>query len=605
MVARVIERIILFVRPCAHVVLSCAIALCCVIITVSLTYSTYTTTDDVYLLQVLSGAFNDAPMSWVPFWGPALAQLVSGLYRLFPDAPCYLALQRVLMTVSLAIVNTCVFLQCAKLEGKPRYAAPAIACIFLDVLFCWMFVRMHYYYSSLLTGTAAIAVVLSADFEKAQIPAVALVIVLIAFCSGYSVSASYSICLFLAIALLYRLFVTYRDNRAGFRKTLIVAGVLIALVALVVAGTLVSIKVQRADINGIAYSEWDAFRVAYWDYAVPSYDENPSLYSNVGWSRNFYLLTRKMYFMDESFSVAALSQITDKFSYGLSFADGTSLRDALRVGKSLFTSSVEARGVFVLMCGMFVASLFLISRDRRINVAVFANAVCFVLAGVLCMYLAYRGRFPLRAFVMASVPCIVFMLLTLLGNASNSTVCERIGIACANSQHDTAKESRSHLARFVGFALVVMLSYGVFVVDTFSFLSNEKSEQYYEREKAKELALYNYVSSNKSNVYVYDWTMVSTYYPFSNLEVGQIGNLFNWGGARLYTQQYYEQLRLNGRESLQSDDFLDDGVYLISNSKEDIEILRSYLSEEYGEVAYDIVDEPDEGMMVCKYFSAH
>ena len=265
----------------------------------SFTYITYTTTDDVALMQKLAGCFNNEPMSWVSFISPILCWFVAFLYRLFPQQPCYVYLQIILMYISIATINYCLLKHCSKYRlGIVKGLVLAIL-LFVGV-FGWVLVRMHFYYVALLASVSAIALILTMDFKDRKwiFPGIfALLQIVVSLL--YSLDTSYAVLCFVALALVYRSIMAI-VSKCG-KKAILVSVVFVIFTFATILGFKALLRYDRVRVNGQDYVEWNSYRVSYWDYEVTPYEEDPELYEDVGWNEEFFKLTRKLYFMDENF----------------------------------------------------------------------------------------------------------------------------------------------------------------------------------------------------------------------------------------------------------------------------------------------------------------
>ena len=561
------------------------------IITSQISYSTYTTTDDVLLMQRLSGCFNSAPVDWASFLSPIVCKVVAGLYRTFPGYPWYVILQIVLIFASCVTILWCILKKC---RGKyPLALGYLLFAVLYLAAYGWVLLRMHFYYVAVMAGAASIALILTTDYrQKAETVVCGLGIVFFAGVTfAYSLDIGYVFLCYMLLGIVYRVIMAWTEKKS--RVLSVITGfVLIAVITLAFQGSRMIFKSARLQVNGKEYVEWNTYRVSFWDYPTVDYDENPELYQSVGWTREFYALAKKMYFMDERFETEELSQITTKFNRIQIVQEDRTLHDTLVTGKALFKSNREAKALFVLMWGLLAAS-FLCFKPRKTQVFKLLASVCaFGGAGILCLYLAFRGRFPLRSFVPIAGFCITFMMINLLELAD----------------WKIWKEKKSKMVTPVITVLCFVLLLGSLAYSirgSYLFLTNEKSKEYYAECWKKENTVYSYVQENKNNIYIYDQDMMGTYDPYMNLPAGSLSNLFCWGGARTFTAAYYNQLRLNGRVSLYSDAYLDSNVYLLTSSVKNVKLLLAFLHDQYSANACVVVDEPGSDVLVCKYLDSY
>ena len=559
---------------------------------------TFTTTDDAYMLQTLAGYYTDRPMEWIPFLGPVLAKCIGLLYRLSAGIPWYTHLQHFLIVASMAIINYSLLKHTRLYARWLSVLVGVISCAMVDTALSWMLVRMHFYYASVLAGTAAVALLLTPATRKAGVVIHTILCgILFLFCINYSIDVCYCVCCYLFLAIWYGFLMEIDADKSRIKKQFIRAMAFSAAIVLLVVSSLFFFRAERDRLCGTEYTEWNKKRISYWDYDVKTYEETPELYESIGWTQEFYDLTDKMYFMDERFGSEELTQIVNSFDR-LGFTSGTrSFAAALNTCAELLGSDKEAHAIVWLMAGLVAATLIIAVtqfRNRRQRIRALASLCCFGGSLVLILYLSFRGRFPLRAFVTISIPCIAFMGINLVEMVSH------VGES-AEREAKRGKWSFSERAGAVILSLVLCLSYSQYLIYNHSFLHSGGMNRYYEREKAKEDTIYQYAMEHPENIYVYDWTSIAVYDPYPALKVGDLSNLFCWGGARLYTYPYNVQLGVNGLEKLSSEEFGRDGVYLLSNSDDSIHLLYRYLYNTFGYDQCFIVDKLGMGFKVIKF----
>lgn len=562
----------------------------------SITYTTYTTTDDVVLSQILAGYFNTEPINWTLFISPWLTKFIAILYRLFPGVACYTLLQIAFMFVSVAAINICVIHKSVK-DGRGWVRALALILLLYVTAFSWMLVRMHFYYVSALSGAAAIAVIMAGSFKgKKTVPEMLLVVAFLTVCILYSIDAAYSVFCFAALAAGYRVIAGILAGRG--KRAFCIAAICVLSACSILFSCVFTYRAEKIKVNGEDYVEWDRYRVSYWDYGTVPYQDDPELYESIGWSEEFYDLTKKMYFMDERFDVDSLSKLVTKFNRLSMGSDSVSLKDTLQAGKALFDSSPVARALLFASVGLFLLVLlrFILYRDRMRWLHAAASACCAAGSFVLCLYLCFRGRFPLRAFVVIAVPCIVFLAMCFTRMFCSAAVGQTK--ADLPAVHSTPGKTWALRVGVIGILCCVI---GVNAMLSSKYLFDPVLKEYYSQSREKESYIYYYATDRKENIYVYDWSMLPTYGAFLTMDAGALNNLFCWGGSRMYTSAYYDQLQVNGIDSLYSDAFLHDNVYLLSNSRENMLLLLSYLSKEYGANTCIITDYLDYGVVVCKF----
>ena len=563
---------------------------------VAVTYTTYTTTDDVYLAQVISGAFTGKPSYWAPFLSPVLVSFIAFLYEILPGLSWYRYMQRITMLLSLGCINSCICMRIRSERRSPNnYLLQAFICTLIDTSLCWAFVRMHFYYVSMFAGCAAIALAVS-DTDALSGRYFSLKMVLICFfmflCCSYNLEISYVAFLFLIIAFAKSIILIEYNTRLYETDKVIKIVITIAIIIVMIGCTLASIKLTRNIVNGEAYTEWNSYRLTYWDYDKTSWDAGRERFESAGWTENFYNLTKIMYFIDYRFTTPYLSQIVSSFSRMKMLDASNSLLDAFRSSINLFVTSRQASSLLCFALGVTLASLLAVSLCDECRATFLSSLACFIVALGECLYLSLRGRFPFRAFAVVICPCIVFLSINLIELLNQ-------GYNPINSgRHFVRKTLTVRSASLILAPVICALILSTHL--SLSYLLNADSNNYYHREWRKETIIYNYCMEHKDSIYILDFSTASTCYPH-DVGRGELSNLFCWGGARLHTKAFRTQLENAGLPALSSETFAYDNVFLISNSEDHAQLLMSFLKESYGFDHYDKIDDIGSGISVYSY----
>ena len=524
----------------------------------------FATIDDARLLYVYAGYASGTPEGVYLFSNALWGSLLSTLYSVAPAVPWY-ALYHFSSILILSTVLVYCLLSWGIRDAKLLFSAVLLYVAFFFSSFVVPSTLLHFETASCMYGVAGNILLLLTNFRLRSKWAplrIGAALALLLLCYLQEKNTFYvEACLFVAIVL-FKLLSAWLGEPAGqsrkgaFRHAATCSAIAGAVLVLGVAFSSVANGEMRDDAGWQAYEEYNPYRVAFWDYPHATYDDDPELFESLGWDESFYeLVTAKMYFMDERFSVDALSQIVEPFNRDLPAITSESVSSARQTIKALSdaepTSVVQV--LFVVSILLYLVALVLM-RWRTASLVQKLCALFFgcwmLLALFLIVYLALRGRLPLRAWEVVAIPTVSLgiVVLTIFWDEAGVQAEKRAG-------------SRKALpALAVAAAVCAMLSMAVFGSD----FGNYKSDIVWRHnlnESVEEVE--EYAASHPNDVLITDINY-QNYNPFSQKRVKPT-NVITWGSSYLFTPVYYEQLEANGLDSLLSPDFSHGRIYYVSN----------------------------------------
>ena len=554
----------------------------CMLLTYALYRVTFLNNDDTNIMYALAGYRSGAPYPTHRFINVLLGMGISALYRACPTVPWWAVYQIAMLALSLFVINACL-LRLSYRNGVPFLPAFALIAALYAGVFVYTVIWMTFTLTAAMLGTAAVALTLSSDGAEASPLSrgrdAVCSIVLLLLCFLTRNSSGYCMLCFAGAAALYRFLCADGPAR---RRLAAVTAVGAALVALVVAVNSLGISYY----NPVEYRDFETARGHFIDYPHVSYEDDPAFFDAMGWDASVYALADNLCFIDPAVNAetmeAAAARRTDA---GSSLFDRC--RDALAYGIAFFRGSGASEYMLVMTVLLFVFALLCYGRGKRGGLELVM--ACLVAAGacLLSFYLCYKGRFPVRTFMLIATPtalCEAVFMVRIYGQ--NERRFFRFETWRAMFASNTFYRRRRAYAVCAALACVCLL--WSLVKTQVALFSYDKSQKVHEN-----AAVEAYVLLHPENVYITDVTSVEnialfTTYPDAN---ARPVNLVDWGGTGMYAGWKTAQLAKNGIDALSADLFRRENVYFITatdNNK--LPLLDAYLRTHAGSVGYTVTD---------------
>ena len=550
--------------------------------------------DDENILYSLAGYYTNGIPGDHSFVNYLLAAFIGGLYSLIPAVPWYGVFHVVVLFLSVMAISMAL-LRIAEKSHVPLFAA--LCLISSMVLLCYLYpvTLMQFTTTSAMAGTAAVALLVSADMDEENNRIVDHVLsgVFMVVCYCHRKNTGNVILCFYTLVMVYQLakrFCALGEAKNKVKKTLINKGpgCFFATLLCIIFAVLISQNVVRTNEEWNNFYKFDEARFKVTDYDHDSYWENPELYEEMGWSASLYRLcaTGYLFFMDERVNAESFEAISET---GYQNTD-SSLSQCFGNFSELINNERLARICFGLLIVLFATSVGLALRCWKKNICEVVLVCCAVGgAALMSFYLCWKGRFILRAFQTILYPAIVIAVATLfrvMGNLPRvKRSCGRI-VSC-----------------FVAILLMggLVLSLGYQMLTETRLLAHSRIEK-----SARTHMVEEYAIENPDNMYIYDTSLTFRYSPFVTYTDGYPSNLSYWGGMGWNSPTFWEQVRQNGLEDLNSDVFFEENVYYVSYSEFTAggelikDIFMEYMTETYGNVTIEQVDEITPEILVYK-----
>jgi len=563
--------------------LACALAL--VALAATLSTLTYYDNDDLNIAWALAGYRTGTPSFAHPFINCIMAIITSALYTVLPNIPWWLALQLAASVLGM----TAVFASILKIGAKhhvPLILALVLMAVCGAGLFYYGLVLVTFTLSAAAAGAGAVALILAidADDEKRVQRRYGIgAIILLAISLLVRNSSGIAAACFAGGALLVRLLESILLKDSIVRKRML--SFLIA--AVLTTGVLVGINAYgRTAQNPEGFTAYDEARSAYMDYPHDSYNENPEIYTAVGWDDTLANLASVWFYMDERITTDNFLAITENSAF-----QNMNVAERLQLGVNSFETFFQTFqlavyfGVFI--CAAYAAAivLFLFNRKRWLP---FVGASAFLIGTLaLLAVLLYFGRINLRVWMTISIFSSVSIWL------------------CALCGYDEAQDDQKKMRlkgalRVVLLLLVLVISLGAGYKVFRTVVSYEDGTP---DMLARSSAVTAYAQAHPDNVYIRDVYVANNVDALSVYRDNPPVNLIDWGGCDMNTVTRVQQLAVNGLSSTWAKDlFREENVYYIGDTDQTyLELLTEYMNSHCGANGYEIVDQITENIVVVQF----
>lgn len=309
------------------------------------------------------------------------------------------------------------------------------------------------------------------------------------------------------------------------------------------------------------YKEYNSLRSKIRDYPIADYDENEEAYRDIGMTKNDYLNLLQWNIGDIEYYTPDLYEkiINIKPENKLEEQeDAENIQEAIRFYAKEYGSSDW------LACFIIVSTLLLLFIKKRWTI-VGAGMCSLIMIGAYSIYLYLQGRYGLQRIEMALwLSGILFMISVI-----------------PSSVERTEGKWKIH---FLGMGVCVVIAFLGFG----NYQGNICAKEEILYEKAKVRDFYDYLNTNKENVYLmnaisgYMGEQISLFEPY---ELGYCDHVLGLGGWYTNSPIMKGAQNRQGIQNVFSDVVDNDHAFIIS--KNDIEIETEYIREHYFPNAYN------------------
>ncbi len=562
-------------RQGSHWLVGALVAAVCVVLTLAICKVSFLNNDDGNIMYALAGYRTGTPYPTHRFINVALGVAISGLYRLLPSVPWWTLYQIAALLLSLVVINACIC-KFSNRAGLSIWVGVGLMVIMYLGMFAYTLCWITFTLTAGMLGTAACALVFALDWEMDGKGERWIAIiggpVLLLLCFFTRNSSGYSLLCFFAAAVLYQFI------RAGKRYRVKVAALAAGgLAVAVLAVALNSWGVAR--FNPPVYPEFEAARGRFIDYPHVTYTEDPEFFATLGWDETIYDLADNLCYLDPAVNADTMNAVVD-YPHG---TEGLTARlaDTLAYGEAYFRGSGVSQYMLVIPVVILVWLLWVCARKKRFFPEGFIG--CAVAAGafLLCFYLCFMGRFPVRTFMLIAIPTGVLELLALLTVWRRQGDCKQ-ELSPELSNNKKEKRNFAVVWKCAGiFISALLVAWGVGMSQSV-LLGYDNSELI-----AQNARVEAYVMAHPDNVYITDVTGIENIDAFATYPADKPVNLVDWGGTGMHSGWKEAQLRLNGVEDFTGEIFQREGVYFITPAEgEKLNMLNRYLTAHWGATGY-------------------
>lgn len=576
-----------------QIIVSFILSLATVVLLISVFGQYFMTIDDARLLYVYAGYASGNPTGVYLFSNSVFGWILSILYTYIPMINWYYIYHLFVLLLFLTTLGTAIH----RTVGKITLGSILVHLITVVLCFSNSILLMHFELATSLTGCTGLILLLTLKQQQSlssrrwQLTVAGLLLL-----ASYiqEKNAFYVIACFALLITLYKIikFRTVESNQTKQLTTSMVAFTLSVLIGVIVLSTL---QEASRGPQWDKYAEYNPYRISYWDYDHAEYDDDPELFLNAGWSKEFYGLVDEMYFLDPRFSAEGLSGIVDKFDRLSTSREGAFFDLTLSTLKETFQKEPKTLTDVIYLVSILTFLCMAIAYYKPRFKEILPDLACIILGlGGMCIlitYLAWRGRLPLRAFDAVVFPALVTVLLVSL----------HIKRQISNSAISKPKLIFKIPAIAVIIVLIALNTYQIIK----TFQTDQKYLDYRSRASAQVKDIEAYALKNQENLYVFDLFGAQNYEPRTHYPQSDLRNLLVWGSSYIYTPTYYEQIAHFGLEEVSAETFTQDNVYLVTSKLIDRcrNKFLAYIKSDYGYVALKIVDEIGDAFYVCEVVS--
>lgn len=515
----------------------------------------FTTNDDSRIMYALAGYASGSAYPKQSFINYFLGVPIAIMYKLLPSLPWYALYHIAAMFVSESVIFLC-FYKMAN-EKKLHIAIPISAQICsLFFVFAIPLVSIQFTVTSTILGTSAVVAMTSmkyTDTRKAKICTLVycFVALLLSFMtrtlSWYSIMCFFSLSCVYQIADLY-LYHPEVEKKQKHKNTLKVCMFVVLLVVSCFGIRSVSLHIKNKSEITQVYNTYNDYRVNYMDYGQrPPYKGNEKLYESVHWDNGIYRATLCLLYLDENINASSLKTITEAYQGVKHSAVGKTLTNLRELFQNYSFVQFSLLGVLLIFAFL---NIMVAKKEKRWFHIVVGMCCCGGFL-ILLLYLALKGRLPLRSYQSLLIPCFMFMLTIFIRWFT-----------------PLIKAYKIYFVITMAFSLCGV--YMLYVDKDYTTTQTDTDatyEQFHDFEK--------YAIENPNNFYVYDFSAGTVNRnPFVTFTKQKPINTMVAGGSYTFSELYYQQLAKNGLESLYWDDLLRKNIYFTSANPTFVEVAQ-------------------------------
>ncbi len=503
------------------------IGIICYLIALRFGAMVFLTNDDTSIQDTLSGRYTGSPFPVHQFISIFLSYPVYWLYQYIPGPEWWLLLSQAMMVINLLLINSVIGI----LADKNNYPL-CLTCLLVFLIdfayFLYPISNTAYTIVSSFFGTASMLLVMAQPKRK-WIYVVSALFFLISLFYRYS-----SGIVMLCYVLMAFLFV-FLESREGFSIRNILLFCFTALLFFGLTAGLNKISSSTLDqVNGAGFNSLVSARGQYMDYPHDTYEDNPQIYEDVGWSYDTYRLVNAWWYWDENVTeesfryVMANSRVGQKPDIGTVLSRWISFPEKdNRVRTAVY--------IWLGISGIALASVILAREWKKTLLFVF-NMLGTV---ALLIYQLYTGRILYRSLIICIIPSVCFSSALLV--ISYGSI-----------------EKKKRLVQLTGCVLAAcLIPLGIFLLGPGGLAAQKGDAEWL---NGKEIAQAEYVKAHPENIYIKHTVTTYDNSPYADRPV----NLMDWGKPDYGSAAQKQKLKANGIDRLSGETMKKDNVYFLA-----------------------------------------
>lgn len=508
--------------------------------------------DDVIIMRALSG-FSGAYPNFLPHSYSLVIRPLVWLHEHFPSIHWYSWMLLGCFYFALAVILKCMLQRTQK--GKKLLTVLVWLAAFVLL---WLSQSLELTYTNVTTllGCAALAQLCSFDIRKAKparmAAAVGLAAVLAVWGYGLRKDNLYPILAFCGLGAVYQLSRLPRGEW-HWRKQ---AGRFLGCLLIPVAGLalLTGWRIWECSLpENREIDRWNQARIQVMDYL--GMDHLPdSLLQELGWTQLEAELFEKWFFLDSSVDTQSFEKIA---AYKQSELQKESFWKQISTAQQTFWRFFGEQPALLLAVGLMgcCTAMLFSGRDRcKKRFALLSLAASYLLLS----YLAFQGRFLMRAVLAVAGPEMTFLLMI-----------------SADEPYPRFRHLQGKVLNALLLAAVIAAGVAV-QAEQLKFESAFFPLRSYRYRNSWSL-IDEYAAQNPETLYVVDTMADDRLFP--DMMEGRVTNVLYFGGWQARNSDFESQLRRFGIDPDQMDGrlFLQDNVCLVSLSTEYAQLIQDYI----------------------------
>lgn len=528
----------------------------------STSVTAYLTVDDGDIQAMLSGVLTGKPTGIHRWTNVALTQFISFLYSLMPGVQWWYVYSQILMAMGIFLVHYSVLSIGKKRNCKVCWNIGILAVV--DVcLFFYAIAHIAFTVVPGVWGTGLVAYIFYLDtLEEKKKKRIWLIPFGFLLVTIHRYATSKALACYIMMAFLYFLI---RSRMPKKQKLVYMVAISCALM-LSMRGMAYIDSAVKNNVYGKEARLFEGWRGKYTDYSHASYDENPEVYEQAGWTKETYELVQQWNFWAEEVNTSSLKYIMEN--------DGVESLLTEDINKLAFYKR-DFRAVCIVGAFLLLILMWEVFRTEGILEKIFTIFNIIGTAILIC-YQIYGGRILYRSTVIVLLPAIIVNIIL----AQN---------ACRKQGAIWGKKTLFQQICIVCVALV-------FILPTLEANYDSDVKQFVEEYEAKERALNEYVLLNKNEVYICRARFIRRISPYTIYPEDKPSNLISWEAMPDENGSSNAWLKQNGLSELSLQLFEHENVHFLYSKnlskgdqleEEDLfKTLLTYLKRKYDVVGF-------------------